>query len=186
MAASATTFAGTRATDSARVLRIGLHVARAGLVLCFLFIGLAKFTPDEARGIQPLVSHSPLMSWMYSLWSLQAVSNIIGTTELAIMALLVVGIWSARASVAGAVGAVLTFLVTISFLFSTPGAIVLGHGFPALSGTGQFLVKDVALLGASVALVAEGLKRLKCNQVNLPRRPLQVAPAQQVQVKVKD
>src|SRR5664279_580883 len=108
MAAAETTFAGTGTIDSALVLRIGMHIARAGLVLCFLFIGLAKFTPEEARGIQPLVSHSPLMSWMYSLWSLQAASNIIGVTELVIMALLVLGIWSARVSVVGAIGAVLT------------------------------------------------------------------------------
>jgi reactive chlorine resistance protein C len=160
MASSGTTFARIRTRDSARLLHAGTQIARAGLVFCFLFIGLAKFTPEEARGIQPLVSHSPLMSWMYSLWSIQTVSDIIGSTELVIMALLVVGIWSARVSVAGAIGAVLIFLATICFLFSTPGAIVLGHGFPALSGTGQFLIKDVVLLGASVALVAEGLERL--------------------------
>ncbi len=147
--------------DSARVLRVGLQTARVGLVLCLLFIGLAKFTPEEAQGIQPLVSHSPFMSWMYSLWSLQTVSNIIGITELVIAVLLFVGIWSSRASLAGSLGAVLTFLVTISFLFSTPGAIILGHGFPALGGTGQFLVKDVVLLGASVALLGEALERLR-------------------------
>ncbi len=161
MASTQVSFRQADIADSGRILRVGLQTSRAGLVLCFLFIGLAKFTPEEAKGIQPLVSHSPLMSWMYSVWGLQSVSNIIGITELVIMALLVVGIWSARASVAGAIGAVLTFLATLSFLFSTPGAIVLSHAFPALSGTGQFLVKDVVLLGASVALVAEGLGRLK-------------------------
>lgn len=150
--------------DSERVLRIGLQTARGGLVLCLVFIGLAKFTPEEARGIQPLVSHSPFMSWMYLVWSLQTVSNIIGTTELVIAFLLVVGLWSARASLAGSLGAVLTFLVTISFLFTTPGAIVLGKGFPALSGAGQFLVKDVILLGASIALLGAALSDLRPNQ----------------------
>jgi Protein of unknown function, DUF417 len=30
----------------------------------------------EAAGIQPLVAHSPLMSWMYVVLSLQGVSNV--------------------------------------------------------------------------------------------------------------
>ncbi len=149
--------------DPVRVLRVGLQIARSGLVLCLLFIGLAKFTPEEAQGIQPLVSHSPFMSWMYSLWSLQSVSNIIGITELVIAALLVVGIWSPSASLAGSLGAVLTFLATISFLFSTPGAIILVHAFPALGATGQFLVKDVVLLGASVTLLGEALERVRAS-----------------------
>ena len=160
MATSETVFQPANVLDSARILRIGLHIARAGLALCLLFIGLAKFTPEEAQGIQPLVSHSPFMGWMYSVWSLQTVSNLIGTTELVIMVLLVAGIWSSRASLAGSVGAVLTFLATISFLFSTPGAIVFGHGFPALDATGQFLIKDVVLLGASVVLMGEALERV--------------------------
>ena len=68
---------------------IGSTVARWGLILCLLFIGLAKFTQEEARGIQPLVAHSPLMAWMYSVWSIQGVSNVIGTIELALAVLLV-------------------------------------------------------------------------------------------------
>ena len=164
MATSEIVFQPTNVLDSARILRIGLHIARAGLVLCLLFIGLAKFTPEEAQGIQPLVSHSPFMGWMYSVWSLQTVSNLIGTTELLIMVLLVAGIWWSWASLAGSLGAALTFLATISFLFSTPGAIVLGHGFPALGATGQFLIKDVVLLGASVVLMGEALERVRTSR----------------------
>ncbi len=74
--------------------QIGLGVTRWGLILCLLFIGLAKFTPEEAQGIQPLVAHSPLMAWMYSAWSIQGVSNVIGTIELVLAVLLVLGIWS--------------------------------------------------------------------------------------------
>jgi reactive chlorine resistance protein C len=159
--ATATNLSSVRPLDSARILYLGLQVARAGLVLCLLFIGLAKFTPEEAQGIQPLVSQSPFMSWMYSLWTVQAVSNIIGTTELITAALLVAGIWSSQASLLGALACVATFLTTLSFLFSTPGAIMWGHGFPALGGTGQFLVKDFVLLGAAVALAAEALRRLR-------------------------
>lgn len=159
MASTTIGLARTSVADSARVHRIGLMIVRVGLVLCFLFIGISKFTPEEAQGIQPLVAHSPFMSWMYSLWSLQTVSNIIGITELVAGLLLVLGIWSSRPSVAGAVISAMTFLATISFLLSTPGALVFGHGFPMLGAVGQFLIKDVVLLGASVALIAEGLER---------------------------
>ena len=48
--------------------------------------------------------------------------------------------------------AVLLFLATLSFLFTTPGVTVASAGgFPVLSVLpGQFLVKDLVLIGASV------------------------------------
>jgi uncharacterized membrane protein YkgB len=58
-----------RVRTTANLELVGLRVARWGLILCLLFIGLAKFTSEEAHGIQPLVDHSPLMAWMYSVLS---------------------------------------------------------------------------------------------------------------------
>ncbi len=47
--------------------------------------------------------------------------------------------------------AIVMFLTTISFLFSAPGWEPSLGGFPALSASvGQFLVKDVVLLGAAI------------------------------------
>ena len=74
---------------TANLEQVGLRVARWGLILCLLFIGLAKFTSEEAHGIQPLVAGSPLMAWMYSVWSVQGASNVIGTIELVLALLLV-------------------------------------------------------------------------------------------------
>jgi len=37
----------------------------------------------EANGIKPFVENSPFMSWMYSVWSVQAASNVIGVIEVA-------------------------------------------------------------------------------------------------------
>jgi len=42
----------------------GLQLA---LVVIFLVFGLQKFTAAEAMGIEPLVSHSPLTSWLLVL-----------------------------------------------------------------------------------------------------------------------
>ncbi len=54
---------------------IGIGVSRYGLVFVLLSIGVLKFTSGEAAGIQPLVAHSPFMSWMYSILSVQGVSQ---------------------------------------------------------------------------------------------------------------
>jgi reactive chlorine resistance protein C len=57
----------------------------------------------------------------------------------------------------GNLGSVVTFLLTISFLFSTPLAVQLNHGFPVLGDAGQFMIKDVVLLGASFWTGSESL-----------------------------
>jgi len=133
----------------------GVQVSRYGLVVVLLLIGVLKFTPGEAAGIQPLVAHSPLMSWMYALLSVQATSNLIGAIEIATAVLIAVRPISPKASFLGSLAAVITFLLTLSFLFSTPGAAELKYGFPFLGGAGQFLIKDLVLLGASLWTAAE-------------------------------
>jgi uncharacterized membrane protein YkgB len=58
-----------------------------------------------------------------------------------------------RISAVGSAFTVLLFLSTLSFLFTTPGITVpgAGGGFLALSGLpGQFLLKDLVLLGAAL------------------------------------
>jgi len=50
-----------------RLEAVGITISRYGLVLVLLLIGLLKFTAAEAAGIQPLIAHSPLMSWMYAI-----------------------------------------------------------------------------------------------------------------------
>ncbi len=64
------------------VTMAGTAVARYGVALVLLAIGVLKFTPAEAEAIRPLVSTSPLLSWMYSVWSVQAASSVIGVIEL--------------------------------------------------------------------------------------------------------
>jgi uncharacterized membrane protein YkgB len=153
--------AGSRDIDHAsariqsRLEAIGIAVSRYGLVVVLLLIGVLKFTPGEAAAIQPLVEHSPLMSWMYSLLGVQGVSNLIGVIEIATAALVALRPLSPKASFVGGLAAVATFLLTVSFLFSTPGAFHFMHGFPVLGDAGQFLIKDLVLLGASFWTAAE-------------------------------
>lgn len=136
---------------------LGVSISRYGLVVVLLLIGFLKFTTSEAAGIQPLVAHSPFMSWLYSVLSVQGVSNLIGAIEIAIAVLLALRPVSAKASFIGSLGSIVTFLLTTSFLFSTPGAMQLTHGLPVLGDAGQFLIKDVVLLGASFWTASEAL-----------------------------
>lgn len=136
---------------------LGVSISRYGLVVVLLLIGFLKFTTSEAAGIQPLVAHSPFMSWLYSVLSVQGVSNLIGAIEITIAVLLALRPVSAKASFIGSLGSIVTFLLTTSFLFSTPGAIQLNHGLPVLGDAGQFLIKDVVLLGASFWTASEAL-----------------------------
>ena len=146
--------------DESRTLleNVGIHVSRYGLVATLLLIGVLKFTTGEAQGIQPLVASSPLMFWLYKVFSLQAVSNLIGVIEIAVAVLIALRPFSARLSFVGSIGAIITFLLTVSFLFSTPGAFQFSHGVPLLGDAGQFLIKDVVLLGASIFTAAEAQK----------------------------
>ncbi len=139
--------------------RAGPQAARYGLVIVIGWIGAMKFTAYEAEGISGFVANSPLMSWTYQLVSHRQLSALLGAVELAVAALIAIGPRSRRAAVAGAVGAVAMFLTTLSFMATTPGVFEsTAGGFPALSALpGQFLVKDAALLGLSLWLLADPL-----------------------------
>jgi reactive chlorine resistance protein C len=145
-------------TVGAKVQVFGSHVIRYGLALVILWIGLMKFTAYEATGIEPLVAGSPLIGWMYNILSVRAFSAGLGAVEIVIGALIALRPWFPKASAAGSAAAVFMFLTTVSFLFSTPGWEPSLGGFPALSASvGQFLIKDVVLLGVALWTYGEAL-----------------------------
>ncbi|HSS19505.1 MAG TPA: DUF417 family protein [Pyrinomonadaceae bacterium] len=146
------------ATDySFTIRKLGELFIRYGLVIVLAWIGAMKFTMYEAQGIKTLVETSPLMSWMYKVLSLQGTSNVIGWTELSAALLIAIRPLSAKLSAVGSVIAVFTFLTTLTFLFSLPGWEKSLGGFPALSGSGGFLLKDVVLLGAALWTLGDSL-----------------------------
>jgi uncharacterized membrane protein YkgB len=143
---------------SDRLQRAGQFLLRYGLVLILVWIGAMKFTAYEAAGIQPLVASSPFMSWLYQFLSVQAVSNLLGVVEISAAAMIALRPVSANVSALGSGIAVMMFLTTLTFLFTLPGWEPSLGGFPALSGSGGFLVKDVILLGAAVWSLGESLQ----------------------------
>ena len=143
--------------------RVNIHslaflLLRYGLVLVIGWIAAMKATAYEAKGIQPLIAHSPLLSWGYSVWTVRQFTAGVGVAELIIAILIALRHWYPKASAIGSAGAVLMFLTTLSFLFSTPGWEPSLGGFPALSGdVGEFLIKDIVLLGAALWSLGEAL-----------------------------
>ncbi len=138
--------------------KLGAFLIRYGLVLVLGWIGAMKLTAYEAEGIKNLVETSPFMSWMYKVFSLQATSNLIGVAELMAAALIAIRPLAPKLSAIGSVLAVFTFLTTLTFLFSLPGWETSLGGFPALSGSGGFLLKDTVLLGAALYTLGDSLR----------------------------
>jgi len=138
---------------------IGAYVIRYGLVIVLLWVGALKFTAYEAEGIQGLVANSTLMSWMYSVMSVRGVSMLIGTVEIVLGLMIAMRQFAPQISAIGSIGAIIMFLITLSFLLTTPGVWQPGYGFPFPSPMpGQFLVKDVILLGAAIWTTGEALR----------------------------
>ena len=124
-----------------------------GLAINLLWIGLFKFTPTEAAGIKSLVESHFAMSWLYSLLSVQGVSNLIGSTEIIIaLALFLSLIFTQLGKYAGICSSII-FITTLSFLFTTPGICKSVDGFPI---TNFFILKDITLLSISLMVWARG------------------------------
>ena len=161
--ATATAGYQENATISDSVRSLGSGLTRFGLVAVFVWIGAMKFTGYEAAGIQPLVANSPLMSWLYNIFSVQGFSNALGGLEIAIGLMIAAQWFSPKIAAAGSALAAVLFLGTLSFMLSTPPVweATLG-GFPALSiAPGQFLLKDLPLLGASIWTLAQSLDDIR-------------------------
>ena len=141
-----------------RLESLGGQLARFGLALVLVWIGAMKFTAYEAAGIQPLVANSPFMSWVYGVFDVRTFSSLLGTAEILAGLMIAARPLSARISAVGSAAAALLFLGTVSFLFTTPGWEGSLGGFPALSIVpGQFLLKDVVLLGGALWSMGEAL-----------------------------
>lgn len=155
----------------AQLETVGIGVLRYGIVFLLVVIGAAKYFAFEAEAIQPLVEHSPFLSWMIGAFGVQGASNVIGTLEIAIGLAIASRPVAPTLSAVGSALGVVTFLTTLSFLFSTPGALSLKH--PA----GGFLLKDIVLLGACIATAAEALRAARARSTARTDAPMHGIPA---------
>jgi uncharacterized membrane protein YkgB len=130
----------------------GRLVLRYGLAALLLLWGGFKFAAFEAEAIRPLAENSPLLSWLYPLLGTRGTSSLIGVVEVAAAFLICTRRWTPGLSAIGSLIAAAIFLVTLSFLITTPGAL------SPTSPIGGFLLKDVILLGAALYTAAEALE----------------------------
>jgi len=135
--------------------RRSLVLLRWALAIIFLWFGGMKFTSYEANAIAPFIADSPIMSWLHPIFGVQGASYVIGVIELSTAVALIVGAFNPLASALGAVMSCLTYVITLTFFLTTPGvAEPTARGFPAISAPmGQFLLKDLVLLAASLCLL---------------------------------
>jgi uncharacterized membrane protein YkgB len=148
---------------------LGSTVLRLGLAFLLALFGTFKFFQFEADAIQPLVSHSPVVGWMYAVFSVRTASALIGVVEVGAALALLLAPWWPRLGVVGGLLATGTFLTTLSFLVTTPGLLAPGN-----DGAG-FILKDLVLLGA--ALQVAGTSALAARASSSAPAPVPAAPA---------
>lgn len=158
-ATNAQTKPNVNSEHAMNLTRAGELLARYGLVAVFLWIGLLKFTEYEAANIEPFVANSPIWAWAYQSLGLRMLSNIIGLIEISIGLLIATRAFAPKLSAIGSMGSIVTYVITLSFMLTTPGVWEPGYGFPAPSALpGQFLAKDLVLLGVSIWTAGEALE----------------------------
>ena len=157
---NAPVIAPTRANIPTWLTTAGQLVSRYGLVVVLAWIGFGKYVKMEAR---VLIEHSPLMSWIYDFLSVGAVAAALGTAEIIAAALIALRPLWPTISAVGSAMAVVLFLGTVSFLFTTP-CLAVAHlgGIPVLGAQpGQFLLKDLVLLGVALWTLGDSLGALR-------------------------
>src|SRR5260221_4700574 len=136
----------------------GRHLVRYALVVVIAWIGALKYSSYEAAAIHPLIANSPIMSWFYNILGVRSLAATLGTVAIIAAVLIALRFVSPRLSALGSAMAVLLFLGTLSFLFTTP-AVTAAGGFPVLSVLpGQSLLKDLVLLGAALWTLGDSLR----------------------------
>jgi uncharacterized membrane protein YkgB len=93
------------------------------------------------------------------LLGLRGEAYFLGVTEFVIAALLVAGAFSPILSAVGSLMGVVTFAVTWSFFFMTPGVVKWSWSTDPMAWnlTGEFLFKDIVLLCVCVVLFLASL-----------------------------
>ena len=140
--------------------RVGGGIALYGVVAVLLPIGGLKFTAVEIAALENLIPPTPWLAWLYPVFGKAGASYLLGVIEIVAGLLLAVSPWSSVAKATGGLLSSLIFVVTSSLLLALPIGEPSAGGFPALNGLGQFLIKDVVLLGVALSVAAEGFADL--------------------------
>jgi uncharacterized membrane protein YkgB len=139
---------------------IDYHFVRASMVIIFLFFGYQKWFNYEAQALIPYISNGPLISWMYPVFGMRGATWFLGVSEWTFGLLLFLGFWNKQFGILGAIGSCFCFVATITIIpFIPNGWAVSAGGFPAMTETVAFLMKDLVLLAASFYLLRQDVLR---------------------------
>jgi uncharacterized membrane protein YkgB len=137
------------------------HFIRASMVIIYLFFGYQKWFEYEAQALIPYISHGPLIFWMYPVFGVRGATYFLGVAEWTFGALLFAGFWNKKLGILGALGSCFSFISTVTIIpFIPNGWAPSAGGFPAMTETVAFLLKDLVLLAVSFYLLRQDVIRV--------------------------
>ena len=137
------------------------HFIRASMVIIYFFFGYQKWFEYEAQALIPDISHGPLIFWMYPAFGVRGATYFLGVAEWTFGALLFAGFWNKKLGILGALGSCFAFISTVTIIpFIPNGWAPSAGGFPAMTETVAFLLKDLVLLAASFYLLRQDVIRV--------------------------
>jgi uncharacterized membrane protein YkgB len=126
-----------------------------------VLFGYQKWFEYEAQTLIPFIENGPLIFWLYPVFGIRGASVFLGVSEWLFAALLFWGFWNKRAGILGALGCAFAMVGTVTIIpFMPDGWNASAGGFPAMQGNVAFLMKDVALLTASLYLLKQDVARV--------------------------
>lgn len=143
------------------------HIIRVSMAAIFFLLGYANWCEYEVHEIIPfarhglLVTHGPLIMWMYPVFGIRGSTCFLGVSEWAFGALLFAGFWNKQLGMFGALGSLATFITAVTIIPFMPDAwVASAGGFNVMTGNIAFLMKDVVLLAVSFYLLKQDTARL--------------------------
>ena len=137
------------------------HFVRASMVIVFLFFGYQKWFQYEADALLPYFHNGPLIFWMYPVFGVRGATWFLGVAEWVFGALIFAGFWNKKLGILGALGGIFSFISTVTIIpFIPNGWAASAGGFPAMTETVAFLMKDLVLMAVSFYLLRQDLIRV--------------------------
>ena len=137
------------------------HLVRASMVILFLFFGYQKWFEYEAQTLILISATARLFfgctrfsasAGPVGFWGFRSGCSARSCSQ---------GFWNKKLGILGALGAVASFMGTVTIIPFMPGGwAASAGGFPAMTGNVPFLMKDVVLLAVSIYLLKQDVMRV--------------------------
>jgi uncharacterized membrane protein YkgB len=92
------------------------HLIRVAMVFIFFAFSIQKWNAFTAEMLVPLISHSPVVFWIIRAFGIRGAGYFLGTTETIFGAVILLGYWSPKLGILGALGSIVTFVSTTSII----------------------------------------------------------------------